>query len=698
MSSISLGNPQWICFINGLEVPILQASTSSLSNQLTTAQITMPFTPFLSKIPKNTKITLFSLDLSKQEEPKLEFDGIVQAISWRKDKLNGNTALFVMAQTDGIVWSERKKFNFYLENAFGISQLLKTTQELTSLNTITANAVSDPLSHILTSNNYDAGEVTAIFLTHMFDIDQTTKKFSGKINFTDCGYSLQKSNKVIDDAGVPNLKIFGPYLKRFYTDYQVTRKLCRVPIPDKWKEAFQVKKNWEILTRTLTPLEGEVNYWNYVSYICDHFNFEIYDIPDCNYLTSVSKENMSHINKRANTNGSSILAEYLIKPKSMFGPIPYCNVIFPDQVLDKSYFKNFQNEITRCWTTVLARPFNASGPQMGVVHQGITGPHFTEPNADSYFVSFNVKDPIFEASDVNRFLLRNAYEEEFGVTSRQVQISELLARLFTSQATAKNTATLQEMVNHEFFTSYVNRIQFTIQVTPDVDVIPGMSILILDENDDHTLAYCFGREKIWDKNGQSTINLKITSARHYSMEVGFSNNYMNTFDPHYYEKTYKDDVRILEDFIGCKTIDQTVDIKTTIFSLMKSWNETYQQNTSALKQKKDYKRSRTSYSNYLEFYNVSTLVKYDPLNAYNKMPDQLILKWDISEQAASMNALQYTYAENGYKNPQSTDSRNPFLPTYNDLNTPGPIQVSTYISGIVNCHNRYLMQIGNSIT
>ena len=80
------------------------------------------------------------------------------------------------------------------------------------------------------------------------------------------------------------------------------------------------------------------------------------------------------------------------------------------------------------------------------------------------------------------------------------------------------------------------------------------------------------------------------------------------------------------------------------------------------------------------------------------MPESLINSWDITDASATTPALQYSYAINGYLDKQATDLNNPFKPNYNDINTPGPIQVSTYIQGIVNCHNRYLMQVGNSIT
>ena len=123
--SFLASNQQWLCFINGLETPIIAASTTCQMGGLATTQITLPYSPFLSKLPKNVKITLFSLDLAnpRNQTPKLEFDGVVQNISWRKDKSGANTALFLMAHTDGVIWSARKKFAYFLDNAFSIPQM-----------------------------------------------------------------------------------------------------------------------------------------------------------------------------------------------------------------------------------------------------------------------------------------------------------------------------------------------------------------------------------------------------------------------------------------------------------------------------------------------------------------------------------------------------------------------------------------------
>ena len=697
MSSFNSGKSQWICFINGLEIPLIGAATTTQSGQLATAQITLPYSPFLNKLPKNTKITLYTYDSSKLDQPKLEFDGVIQAISWRKDKLSGNTALFIMAQTDGIIWSERKKYNFYIDTGFSIKALLATTVSYESNSTISPHPISDTLMYMMQNNNYDAGEISSIFLTHTFN------KPDGNVatfNYTDCGYNfLRKSVTDIDNVPHVDPKSYANYIRKFYENYQVVRKLCRIPIPKAWKDSFQVSFDWKLMTKQLATLDGEVNFWNYVTYICDHFSFEIYDIPDCPIVT-LSGPDMSAINKSSNKNiNNSVMSEYIIKPKSPFGPIPYCNIIFPDQVLDKSFFKNYQNEVTRCWTIVNTFPLTDSDSEKtaGAKYTKITGPYFGD-DTSSYFSSYNVSDPFSVIGGNPGFLDRNAYEEEFGVISKQVELPELLARLLTSKLNDNNRNTLQEMVNHEFFTAYTNKVTFTMQVTPDVDIIPGNSILVLDENDDHILAYCFGREKIWDKNGTNVVNLKIMFPRHYSLETGFANHYMNTFDPHFYSSTYKQDVSILEKLIGCKTIPQEKTIKSIIVDLMKKWNDTYNQNTQLMKQEPEFVRQHTSYLNYQEFFNITAPVSYDHNNPFNKMPEQLINSWDISPQAALMQALQYTYAENGYKNPQDTRSTPGFKPSYADLNVPGSIQVSTYISGIVNCHNRYLMQVGNSIT
>lgn len=701
--SFSTGDPQWICFICGIEVPVIAAATSTNANQLATAQITLPYSPFLSKLPKHTKITLFSFDASSYSEPQLEFDGVIQNVSWRKDKISGNTGLFIMAQTDGIIWSERKKFNFYLDNAFGQSQLLKSTQEYETYGTISESPLSDPLANLIQSVNYDGGEAATLFLTHTFnETNPGSKKFSGDITYVDCGYYFKISNSVIDDSGEINKNYYAEYIDKYYRRFNVLRKICRVAIPDIWKTSFASDYDFKILTNQIAPLEGEVNFWNYATYICDNFNFEIYDIPDCNYV-NISNTYMKKINRsskvKINTNGSSILSEYLIKPKSKFGPVPYCNVIFPDQVLDKSFFKNFQNETTRVYTRLLSMVTNAMPNVSGVQYNGKSGPYSSKKDDLSYFSSFNLKDPNFDTGDTGnkKFLLRSDYEEEYGVLSKYIELPDTLTRLLITKGGADSESKIQNMLNHEFFTSYTEKVSFNMQVSPDVTIIPGMSVLVLDENDEHILAYCFGREKIWDKNGQVLINLKLSYPRLYNMEVGFANEYLNTFDPIYYSKSYQDDLKIMSEYIGSDFLDPKIEIKEHIIKLMKNWTETYKKDSNSLRRDEKYIRKSCLYSDFLKFHNVSGNYNFSII--YNKMPETLINTWDTSEKASTMKALQYSYSENGYKNTQSTTDNNPpYKPSYNELSSPGNIKVSPYISGIVDCHNKYLMNIGNDIS
>jgi hypothetical protein len=715
--SFVTGNPQWVCFINGLEVPIIAASTTTQSGGLASAQITMAYSPFLSKLPKHTKITLFSLDLNSNNEPLLEFDGTIQGISWRQDKVSGNTGLFVMAQTDGLIWSEREKFNFYIDGGFSQARLLQTTKTYESNNSTSTSPVTDPLAYILNSNNNDAGEVVLLLLTHTFEFSQGNV---GKINYTDCGWHLTKDKNTIDEDASVDPLYYANYIKKFYEAFNVTRKLCRLPMPDSWKKAFQLQYTWLLLTKQIQPLEGKVNFWNYVTYICDMFNFEVYDIPDATMAT-ISSSDINHINNHGsgNKNGQSVLSEYLIKPKTPFGPIPYCNVVFPDQVLDKSFFKNYQNETTRCYTVVSTFPGAISTQTAGLAYSGYTAPYFPD-DTNNYFGSFNTKIPMFDASSTDKqFLLRSAYEDEFGVASKEVILPDILSRLLTTipktlpqgmtqqEFLQKNQATLQNMMNAEFFTSYTDKVSFTLQVTPDVNVVPGMSMLVLDENDDHMVAYCYGREKIWDKNGQQVINLKLMYPRHYSLQAGFANNYLNTLDPVYYNSSYKQDLSILSQYIGCGFLDQNKTIIQNINEIMTNWNQ-IGKNTPLLTKSALYKRTRTAYSQYLSFYNVTSPIKYDTNNSFNKMDQNLIIQWDISTTIANAPALQWSWAKEGYQNRQDTTWLNTasdgtyyppcYNPPYNELNTPGPIKVSPYIAGIVNCHNRYLMQVGNNIS
>ena len=688
---------QWICFINGLEVPILSASTSALSNQLATAQVTMPYSPFLSKLPKHTKITLFSYDQAKLTQPKLEFDGVIQGISWRKDKLSGNTGLFIMAQTDGIIWSARKKHNFYIDNGFGIDRMLSMSQDLESHGVTAQNAIFDSISRTISTAQGDGGKAATIFLTHKFNtVSDTSKEFDGTMNYVDCGAVFKTSdNKQGTQVEQKNPNYYAKYIQKYYDKYKVVNKVCRLPLPPKFLKAFQYAQSFGIIMNTLASLQGEVNFWNFSSYLCDQFSFEVFDIPDATSL-KLSIEDIKGINPAASKADqiNTILAEYLIKPKSPFGPIPYCNVIFPDQVLDKSFFRNFQAEVTRVsFPQMMMKPDSAN--TAGLAYFYYQGPHFAKNTESDYFSSYDVHfNP--HSPNPNSFLSRSLYEEEFGVNNKQVELSELSTRMF---ATKQNFQPIQNMLNHQFLEAYTDKVSLTLQVTPDVEVVPGMSLLVLDENGEHLLAYCFGREKVWDKNGQILVNLKITYPRSYDIKSKSINDLADPFDPEEYPDTYMKDIQILEKYLGVNIIDPKKDIVAYTHEIMSMWNK-FSQNTYEVKKQLNALRTFTSYTQFLEFYGTTSTdqYKYNTENKFNKMPEQLVNDWDISATACTISSLQYTYSENGYLNPQSTKDNPTFKPIYTDLNIPGPIKVSTFISGIVNCHNRFLMQVGNSIT
>ena len=322
------------------------------------------------------------------------------------------------------------------------------------------------------------------------------------------------------------------------------------------------------------------------------------------------------------------------------------------------------------------------------------GPHFDNSKkileSNNYFNSYNVISNDDSSSD--NFLIRSEYEEEFGVNSKEIQLNEMYCRYLSEQKDGSDT--IQRIVNHEFLVSYTEKVTFSMQVTPDVDIVPGFSLLALDENGEHITAYCYGREKLWDKNGQIVINLKLMFPRSYDMNVKSVADVLDPFDPDEFKSTYQKALALLTKYIGSEFIDPKKDFIEYVHELMKEWH-TNKQDTNLIKDNRHAWRTRATYSDYLNFH--STTGTYDPSNSYNLMPEKLINKWDISDNAAKMDSLQYTYAAHGFQNPKATKDNLGFKPPYDQLNKPGPIEVSTYICGIVNCHNRYLMQIGNNI-
>jgi hypothetical protein len=738
--SFTASNIKWICFINGIEVPLLAASVSSLANELTSAQITLPYSPFLSRLPKHTKITLFSLDYaSVPVVPRLEFDGVAQIISWRKDRFSGNTGLFIMAQTDGIIWSSRKKFNFYLDNCFGVDRMASKMQDIEQVNNTLDSPIFDPVNQVVSSANGDGGRAATLFLTHMFNLD-SNKKFSGTINYKDCGTTINTVGKNNTTGGVDatvnesntNPNWYAHYIQKYYQDYNVLNKVCRINLPDMYKQAFGDYQSWNIVIQQMGTARGEVNFWNFAAYLCDLYGFEIFDISDCAY-TTISQADINYLYSASEVKSGTgvptvkvdigtpkpFMAEYLIKPKSPFGPIPLCNIVFPDQVLDKSFQKNFQMEVTRVNAAQVNINALALGPNdSGIGYNFYQGPFTTNPY-DDYFGSFNINKQPINPLELATFMKRSSYEDEFGSVSKTVQLPDVISRMFATilqnnkpgsakyEEAMKN---IQSMMNHHFMIAYTDKVQFTMQVTPDVQVVPGMPLLVLDENGEHIVSYCTGREKSWSKDGQYYINLKLQYARPYDIKSQSMADIIDPFDPHAFPSTYAKDISMMANYIGCMfmPINEEFSLVDYTTKLVNEWYEN-NRNTNLVKTNRNAWRTVADYFDYQEFMGVSKPTTYDTSNAYNKMHYDLISKWDVTDSAARMAALQWSYAPPGKKVPDITYGVNVrasdnssygmfYKPNEDELSTPGPIKVSPYIAGIVNCHNRYLMQIGNNIS
>ena len=725
--SFTASNIKWICFINGIEVPLIAASVSSIANELTSAQITLPYSPFLSRLPKHTKITLFSINFNDVPAiPRLEFDGVIQIISWRKDRFSGNTGLFIMAQTDGIIWSARKKFNFYLDNCFGVDRMASKMQDISQVNNTLDSPVFDPVNQVVSSANGDGGRAATLFLTHMFNLD-SNQKFSGTLNYRDCGTSVNTLGKNNSTGGVDqiseantNINWYAHYIKKYYEDYNVLNKVCRINLPDMYKQAFGDYQSWNIVIQQMGTARGEVNFWNFAAYLCDLYGFEIFDLPDCNY-TKISDADINYLYSAPEVQSGTgvptvkvkigtpkyFMAEYLIKPKSPFGPIPLCNIIFPDQVLDKSFQKNFQMEVTRVNAAQVNINALALGPNdSGIGYNFYQGP-FTTNTTNDYFGSFNIDKLPINPEELATFMKRSSYEDEFGSSSKTVQLPDVISRMFATilQNNEKGSAkyeeamkNIQSMMNHHFMIAYTDKVQFTMQITPDVEVVPGMPLLVLDENGEHIVAYCTGREKSWSKDGQYYINLKLQYARPYDIKSQSMADIIDPFDPHTFKDTYSKDIAMMANYIGCNFMPVSVDFDLVTYTtdLVNEWYDN-DKNTNLIKTNRQAWRITADYLDYQEFMGISSPKNYDVNDSYNKMHYDLISKWDITDNAARMAALQWSYAPPGKKKPDITNGVF-YKPNENELNVPGPIKVSPYIAGIVNCHNRYLMQIGNNIS
>ena len=679
-------------YIGGIEVPIVSVSVGTSENSIWQANIGCPWSPFLTKLPKNTKITVFRRNTDLFSNFRLLFDGVLAGVSesrsWR-----GQAAMTLHVTSDASILGTRRKEIIPLEFALSqdaVGNKLAGSEGDTVTVTELVNVVPVELSMFadmkLVGN--DACKAAAYFLSGT----PTDSKPSGKV--------FHDNTKMVTSGGTPGKAFMSPFMNRFYNTFNFARKICHVPLPQVWINAIANEKAWELLTGQVHNAKGMVSYWELGRYLINWFQGSILSIPDATYIgAAVGTQDKVVVNKPSKNitkiplpnMDKNALGELIIMPHNYFGNAPLCNIIFPDQIISRSLTINHGAEFTRAGVVGQSIPGNQDNAQSGLTAFGYVAPS----GLSGYFTDLNLSLEKPEGK-------RSPYENEFGISYITVPLPQGMLRLWNNEATTKGsqnkktaqappTATKNTM-NHEFMISYSQKYTINVEVTPDVEVVPGSSVILLDEEGEHWFAYCSGVTYSWSIEGQASVQLNLTYAHHHSWNFTGAIHYGNSLSD-----INPDLVKIYSALVGSQV--PLVSNEETAQKYFNLWNNTYHQDSRQMKyfnQKTNIIRDVCTMQEYVTFMGGvwSEVSQYDFTKdtPFTTLGQTIVDKFDCSSAMAKLSTAPYVYYD---KFAQKPITATPTKPKFKTIGQAGPLTPSTYISGIVDCHLKWLKNVGH---
>jgi len=247
------------------------------------------------------------------------------------------------------------------------------------------------------------------------------------------------------------------------------------------------------------------------------------------------------------------LGEYILKPISVLG-IPFeCNIIWPDQVISDSIFYDMINAPTR---TLLKKHYlpEKQGKDGVITTAVYAGPSFNSNNGE-YLTSFIPSELRFDPGQVRHENILSPFESQYGVNYAYLELSYAFdSVLLKDVADAAEAEQLEidtnrinkvsNFLNYEFSQRYFGSRSYQIQVTPDVNIINGFPVVILQNTGEHIIAFCTGVTKGFNASGEGHkwINLSISYPRYYYENIGKLG---NLIDPTSQNNTSLEELKLL---------------------------------------------------------------------------------------------------------------------------------------------------------
>ena len=533
-------------YLAGVKVPLINCNISSNYASLAQLSITLSYSPYISHIFQFTKVQIYEqiTDNGNLHAPTLEFDGVIIGITRSKNVL-GQVSCLLTCSTDGIIWNRVKQYDSYL------NQLLDTDtrgKAGTNSSVRADGAITNFYTETLRNNKFDIGCCVASLLTSTHSCESKQQGPTGYHYFL----NGKQFTKIPNNASTEGGSVFDSvYYTKFLNNNKLEHKVYGIATSASVKEFFNADQFLNLLGNTVNDLYGENTYWTIAAKIMEYGFYNVYDIPNACFIpkskdlpmppTDPKSKNPVNLkvgddvkssddNDDAFSNLSAYrnelsaiknrnyggLAEYILKPISVLG-IPFeCNIIWPDQVLSDSIFYDMINAPTR---TLLKKHFIPNQQDNVLTTNVYAGPSFN--SSDSGFLSsFIPPHTTYGAGEIRHENDLSPNETQYGVNYAYLELSYAFDSTLLNDADAKDTSRINKIsnfLNYEFSQRFFGSRQYQVQVTPDVNIVNGLPIIILQNSGEHVIAFCTGVSKGWDVSGDGHkwINLQVAYPRYY---------------------------------------------------------------------------------------------------------------------------------------------------------------------------------------
>lgn len=660
------------CYLAGIKIPVINITISTQYGSIASLQVSLPYSPFIIHIYPFTKIQIFEqiTENGINKQPTLEFDGVVTSVTKQLNAL-GQAGCSLTCYTDGIIWNKRKRYDFYL------SEITRADARLTGDETVLRadGAIENFFGDVLQNNQFDIGcAICSILTQRAYGIIDQDPKVPGRITplgkpeVTQYTYSYNgKQYKKPAPEGVGVNELNPSYYNKYLKEYKLANKVYGITTSQAIKSFFEQDRFIKLITNMNNDLHGENTFWSVALQIMEYGFYNVYDIPNPCYIpANNSKEDkefftlgadleveqkesvttsLARFADRVTLNSGRTkagLAEYIFKPISVLG-IPFkCNVIWPDQKIAESITYDHFNSPSRVIMQRQSIPGD-TGRDIVLTSDVFAGPVFSSKDG-KYLSSYLPEQTTFTSDDIMRAgNIYSEYEKQYGVNYHRLTLSYAFNQALLQDGSvrhvegADNTASdkahatadktrINKFLNYEFAQAYFGARQYNIQVTPDVNPVVGMPIVILDRTGQHVVAFCLGITKTWNATGQKTINLNVGYPRYYYEDIGVLGNIV---DP-----TCSDEnsLQELKTIIGSDSLlpynSTTGQLKTKIEEIFKLFIQDQSDNKEEIKS--HYSRSGIcTYGDFLDLHGIPTTNNLD--ESFN------LFKTTVSEQVLSTN-------------------------------------------------------------